>query len=441
ITNCSNFAASGAPSDTGTPFALSELVVPGGGGGGPSNCITSNYDPTTGTGSLLSCTGGYAKPSWQTALTPADSHRDLPDLSLFAGDGTLQNFYLYCEQDITGVGCSMNAGSSTSPYPNILGIGGTSVSAEAFVGVMALLNQAEGSSGPAGLPNQNLYSLAGQSWANCTQASSGTLTSACIFNQITNGTIEQPCSNTPNGTAADCNQPNGDAIGTTAIDGTEDAYDATAGYNLATGLGSLNVYNLVEEWSVGSGGKADFVLSASPAAITVSSAGGSGQTAITVVPVNGFTDTVSFSSSACSGLPSGATCSFTSSSVAPNTPTTLMIQTSSSGAVPVAVRPDRFGAWRVPAVLTLGCLISIAVFFFSLSRKNPRWGVAIAGIVLVAFIGIAGCGGGSSSSTGGGGGGGGGGGSGVVGPQAITITGTDTTTNVSHTTTVLLTVQ
>jgi Pro-kumamolisin, activation domain len=436
ITNCSNFAASGAPSTT---FALSELVVPGGGGGGPSNCITSNFDVTTGTGSLTTCTAGYTKPSWQTALTPADGKRDLPDVSLFAGDGTVQNFYLYCEQDVTSVGCSMSAGSSSSPYPNILGIGGTSVSAEAFVGVIALLNQAEGSSGPVGLPNQNLYSLAGQSWANCAQASSGTLTSACIFNQVTNGTIEQPCSNTPNGAAADCNQPNGAAIGTTEING-EDGYDAAAGYNLATGLGSLNVYNLVKEWAVGSSGKADFVLSASPAAITISSAGGSGTTAITVVPVNGFTDSVSFASSACSGLPSGTTCSFSSSSVAPNTPTTLKIQTTASGAVPLAVHPDRFAAWRVPGILALGCAISVAIFFFSLSRKNRRWGLAIASIVFLAFVGIAGCGGGSSSS-GGGGGGGGGGGTGAFGPQAVTITGTDTTTNTAHTTTVLLTVQ
>jgi Pro-kumamolisin, activation domain len=433
ITNCSNFAASGAPGTNGA-FALSELVVPEGGGGGPSNCIASNYNVDTGTGSLTSCTGGYAKPSWQTALTPADNSRDLPDISLFAGNGAIQNFYLYCEQDVTGVGCSVSAGTSSAPYPNILGVGGTSVAAEAFAGVMALLNQAEGSSGPAGLPNQNLYSLAGQSWADCAQASSGTLTSACIFNQVTNGTIEQPCSNTPNGAAADCNQPNV-AIGTTYING-EDGYDATAGYNLATGLGSLNIYNLVKEWTVGSGGKVGFVLSASPTAVTISSAGGSGTTTITVVPVNGFTDSVSFSSSSCSGLPSDATCSFSSSSVAPNATTTLTIQTASSSAVPPLTYPDRFGAWRVPGVLALGCALSMAIFFFSLRRQNPRWGAAIGCIVFLAFIGIAGCGSSSTTTktttttT-----------TPTSEPQAITITGTDMTTNTTETTTVLLTVQ
>jgi hypothetical protein len=431
ITDCSNYASQGAPAINASSLAF--LVVPFGGGGGPSNCIDSNFDTATGAGQLTSCSSGYTKPTWQSALTPADGKRDLPDIALFAGDGAIQNFYLYCEQDVTGLPCDMSAGSSTNPYPNILGVGGTSVSAQVFAGVMALLNQA--SSASTGLPNSNLYSLAGQSWANC--QSGGTQTSACIFNQVSTGTIAMPCSNTPNGAAATCNQPNGSAIGVTAINGTQ-AYNAAAGYNLATGLGSLNVYNMVKQWTVGSGGKADFVLSASPAAISVPAAGGSGQTTITVVPVNGFTDSIGFSSSACSGLPSGATCSFSSSSVAASATTGLTIMFPASAAVPPAVHPQGFGAWRVPGLLGLGSALAIAIFFYSLRRKNQRWGVAIASVVFLAFVGIAGCGGNSPST---GGGGGGGGGTSAVAPQAITITGTDATTNTSRTTTVLVTVQ
>src|SRR5208282_2546941 len=92
------------------------------------------------------------------------------------------------------------------------------------------------------------------------------------------------------------------------------AYNAGPGYNLATGLGSLNVASLVNEWNVGSGG-ADFVISSNPAAVTVTTAGGMGNAVLTIVPVNGFSDTVAFSPSSCTGLPTGATCSFTTSPV------------------------------------------------------------------------------------------------------------------------------
>ena len=42
--------------------------------------------------------GGYVKPSWQAGPgVPSDGKRDLPDVSLFAGDSTIQNFYVVCE--------------------------------------------------------------------------------------------------------------------------------------------------------------------------------------------------------------------------------------------------------------------------------------------------------------------------------------------------------
>ncbi len=58
---------------------------------------------------------------------------------------------------------------------------------------------------------------------------------------------------------------------------------------------------------------ADFTVSATPAAATVT-AGQSVQTIVAVMPANGFTQTVTF---ACSGLPAGATCSFSPASVTP----------------------------------------------------------------------------------------------------------------------------
>ncbi len=62
------------------------LAVPvaGSGGRGHSNCINVADRYRT----RRPAAEGYAKPSWQTALdVPNDGKRDVPDVSLFAGDG------------------------------------------------------------------------------------------------------------------------------------------------------------------------------------------------------------------------------------------------------------------------------------------------------------------------------------------------------------------
>ena len=238
---------------------LTFLVQPAGGSGGVSACTTSDFVVSTGAGTFSSCTGGYAKPTWQTALTVADGKRDMPDFAIFAGDGTIQNFYQYCEADLdpSDAACSLSAGSSSAPFPDIQGVGGTSVSAEVFAGMVALLNQSTGQAN--GLVNANLYSLAGQSWANC--QSGGSQTSACIFNQVTSGTIAMPCDArlTAQNGATGCDVlVSTDEIGETFQANNMLAYNAGPGYNLATGLGSLNVYNLVKEWNVGTAGADGF---------------------------------------------------------------------------------------------------------------------------------------------------------------------------------------
>ena len=413
---------------------LTFLLQPDGGSGGVSACTTStNGDPRT-------CSGGYAKPSWQTALTVADGKRDMPDFAIFAGDGTIQNFYQYCEADLNPVpdACSLasSASGTTVPFPLIQGVGGTSVSAQVFAGMVALLNQSTGS--PQGLLNTNLYSLAGQTWANCQSGSAQT--SACIFNQVASGTIAMPCDF--QGTAADfatgCNVlVNTDAVGETYQANNTLAYNAGPGYNLATGLGSLNVASLVNEWNVGSGGAADFVISSSPAAVTVSAAGGTGNAVLTVVALNGFADTVAFSPSSCNGLPTGATCSFSASPVNAGGTTTLTITTAAAAATPPAVRPLGSGRWTVGTMASLACALAIAIILIISRSRNHRWSTAAACAVFLTAVGIAACGGSGSS----GGGGGGGSTPTVVEPVSVTIAGTSSAGKVSHTTTVLLTAE
>jgi subtilase family serine protease len=200
------------------------FLMPNGGSGGMSNC-------TAPTGSApATCSGGYPKPSWQTGPgVPSDKVRDLPDVSLFAGDLLNANAYLFCNLTLSGGSC---AGDVDFALP----VGGTSVSAQAFAGIMALVDQKTQSR--QGNANYVLYPLAAISGASCN--SSVTPGSACVFYDVTAGTNAMPCmTGSPNCVTNTSGDQNGVLSG----------YSATAGYDLATGLGSANVTNLVNNWT------------------------------------------------------------------------------------------------------------------------------------------------------------------------------------------------
>ena len=209
---------------------LHDLVDTEGGSGGKSNCISaSGFVPSD-------CSGGYARPAWQTTAL-SDTARDLPDVSLFASDGFWGSFYIVCEADALpgNPSCNLNNGLS-----NFLGVGGTSAAAPAFAGIMALVNEATKSNGQ-GNANYELYklpSLPSQSGANCNSTTGPA--SSCIFNDVTFGTITMPCAA---GSTSDCTvSVGGDKYGVLS------GYDAGTGYDLATGLGSVNAFNLVTDW-------------------------------------------------------------------------------------------------------------------------------------------------------------------------------------------------
>jgi Pro-kumamolisin, activation domain/Bacterial Ig-like domain (group 3) len=225
------------------------------GGGGQSNCAVQDASGN--------CTSGYAKPAWQAGLNvPQDGLRDIPDISLFSGDGFDAAFYIVCDSDrannITG---SPNANcypSSINTY-DFLGIGGTSLSAPAFAGIMALVNQKTGQR--QGNANFVLYPLAAAAAGNnadCASDSTAVGKSACVFydvvhghdtsgNLITPGTNSVACvAGSPN-----CNAPAGypDGIIVSPTGSTTPAWATSTGYDLATGLGSVNVANLVSNWN------------------------------------------------------------------------------------------------------------------------------------------------------------------------------------------------
>jgi len=213
---------------------LSGFVDTVGGGGGKSNCTSSNGQTPT------SCSGGYLKPSWQAGVNgiPADGHRDLPDVSFFASNGFMGSAYLICVS--ANGSCSYSATLENSAQE----IGGTSAASPAMAGVMALINQHAGSpEGSVGV-NGELYKLAGkQNNFNCSSESVKT-SSGCYFNDVDTQSIVQPCDHG----ALGGDSPNCQVIHSGDNIGTLEGFTATAGFDLATGLGSLNVANVVNAW-------------------------------------------------------------------------------------------------------------------------------------------------------------------------------------------------
>lgn len=243
-----------------SPTLLSLDVV--GGGGGQSGCSVQAF-------SSGSCFAAYPKPAWQSgpyvpSMGITDVYRDLPDISFFAADGLISgSFYIVCEADLdpSDAPCS---GTSTAPFTTFIGVGGTSSSAPAFAGVMALVNQQETTlhgSNPTiptrqGNANYVLYALAnGQQKAglNCNSSAGPAL--ACTFNDVTRGNNSVPCYLSSTNCNATAPTPYGlleitDSSGnlTGAI-----AFNAGSGYDWATGLGTINVGNLVNNWQTVAG--------------------------------------------------------------------------------------------------------------------------------------------------------------------------------------------
>jgi subtilase family serine protease len=151
--------------------------------GGSLNIVAGSGGPST----------IYSKPSWQSgAGVPSDGKRDLPDVSLFASNGFTGSLYMICNTDqfqsFPGK-CDLSSFGAT-----IQGVGGTSASAPAFAGIMALVNQNQASSANTaprqGNANYVLYALAKKAGASC--PSSGAEASTCIFNDVTRGNSDLP---------------------------------------------------------------------------------------------------------------------------------------------------------------------------------------------------------------------------------------------------------
>jgi subtilase family serine protease len=378
----SEFTGDAAGAVTGTaPNTVAGATGFWSGSNGTADTISSalSYIPEMGwndttAGSTFSATGGgvstvFSKPSFQTALTPADGQRDVPDISLNASPN--HDPTLICAQ-----GSCVNGFRDASGNLDV--VGGTSVGAPTFAAVVAILNQATQSTGLGNI-NPTIYSLAASTPA--------------AFHDITTGNNKVPCtSGTPTTGPASARCP------TTApfVIG----FTAGTGYDLVTGLGSIDANKLVTSWP-GFVVEPGFSVGSTP--VTVTAPGQAGTSTTTVTATNGFSGTVDLT---CTPPASASliTCSFGStSSVALSSTTatgtaTLTISTVAPHVVPgvsASARPRGFG-W-LPA--SGGALLAGILILGAPSRRRRH--IAGLGLMLLVFVAAgAGCGGGSSSSSG-----------------------------------------
>ena len=328
----------------------------------------------TTTGGLSASGGGvstvFAKPTWQTALTPADSHRDVPDVSLTASpnhDGSL-----ICSQAFFGTTpTSCSSGFRASDGIKLAVVGVTSVSAPAFAGIVAILNQATQASTGSGNINTTLYSLAAST--------------PSAFHEIATGDNIVPC------TAGSTGCPASHTIG----------FSADTGYDLVTGLGSIDANVLVTSWP-GFVAIPNFSLGGSSASI--SAPGQSGTSTITVSATNGFTGTVDLSCTPPTGS-SQITCSFGAT-----TPVTLdSTTTSATATLTVSTVAPHVLAGTSASLQSQHGLVRLAasasallagVFVLGMPSRRRRRLAGLGLMLLVFFAAGLGCGGGGGGGSG-----------------------------------------
>ena len=223
--------------------AGSYYLVLGGGEGGPSGCFTGKPSIS---GVVSGTCKGYPKPSWQTGVIgiPADGVRDVPDVSMFAADGTWHHQYLLCFSDTRngGLPCTGNP-AKWGP-----GGGGTSYATPIVAGIQALINQNMGGKAQ-GNPAPVYYRLAAKEYgvsgnAKCNSSLGNKIDSSCVFNDVTLGDDDVDCTGANN-----CYDPSGKyGVLSTSKTKYQPAFTAGVGYDLPTGLGTINAANLVANW-------------------------------------------------------------------------------------------------------------------------------------------------------------------------------------------------
>ena len=416
-----SYIPEGAWNNSATTALSNQNGQLGAGGGGVSEIFNAspNYNLSTAHAQALPSSLAYlaAKPSWQAGPgVPNDGARDLPDVSL-ASDPDHDGYLVCTEETDTSGNITIPSCGGTTPYTDSKGsgniFGGTSVAAPQLAAMIVLWNQAAGytitstQAGGVGNANYMFYPLA--------QSSPAAFHDAVISgNANTNSNAVVCVAGSPSCIANPSN--NGDYI----LDG----YSLTANYDLATGLGSVDVAAMAAVWgSVSDSGNTfnanttnpspDFEIYSKPGLLTVAK-GHSTTATINVSSIAGFTGNVTLG---CAGPASdpGITCSFANNVVTPGNSgasavLTVAASTSASLRQPEKLLPtqrQKFQPWQRFAG---GGLTLATLFFFGLPGQRRRFSKHARG-TLFAFLLLAistgamlGCGSAVPKTPGGGGG-------------------------------------
>jgi len=167
-------------------------------------------------GGTIDCaTGGgvstkFRKPNWQAGIgVPTDGYRDVPDLAFAASSN--HDGYILCMANY----CINSWASSTG---TTFHTGGTSAATPVFAGIMALVDQKQGTG--QGNVNPAIYALARTNYST-------------VFHDITTGTNSVAC------VKGSPNCPSGGTMG----------WAAHTGYDFATGWGSVDANQFVLAFS------------------------------------------------------------------------------------------------------------------------------------------------------------------------------------------------
>jgi len=215
--------------------------------GGPSSCA---YGAPSIPDVIGGTCKGRRKPLYQYLVpgNPMDGVRDTPDVSLFAGSGVWGHLYIDCNSDVANYGSPC-----VGPPVNWTYDGGTSLSSPIMAGIQAMVNQAVGGE-RQGNPNFVYYLLAGFEYGfernmNCNSTLGNQTSPRCVFYDITLGDNDVNCLPLTGVGTFNCYLDGGtNGILSRSNSSYKPTYVATPGYDYATGIGSVNAYDLARSW-------------------------------------------------------------------------------------------------------------------------------------------------------------------------------------------------
>ncbi len=206
------------------------------------NCTvapTATFTAAPGGGTTATGTAVLGPMTMQAPLVTGVPHRLTPDLALNADDG--HDATIFCSEGV----CEFTTSNGQNSLVDAGLVGGTSVAAPSMAGIQALINHYNAVNNPEpgnptgrqGVANYVYYGLAAAQ--NDTTCASYNLVppndanlSSCAFQDIQTG-------NTYICGTSTCTSSSGTKIG----------WAAGVGFDLATGLGSVNAYNMATQWS------------------------------------------------------------------------------------------------------------------------------------------------------------------------------------------------